>query len=41
MCKGYYKNETATRDTITPDGWLKTGDVAKYDEDLCFYIVDR
>ncbi|XP_035714621.1 4-coumarate--CoA ligase 1 [Folsomia candida] len=41
LMKGYYKNETATRDTITPDGWLKTGDVAKYDEDLCFYIVDR
>lgn len=23
------------------EGWLKTGDVVYYDEDFCFYIVDR
>ncbi|KAF2893286.1 hypothetical protein ILUMI_12887 [Ignelater luminosus] len=23
------------------DGWLKTGDVVYYDEDYCFYIIDR
>ena len=26
--KGYYRLDDITRDTITKDGWLKTGDVA-------------
>jgi long-subunit acyl-CoA synthetase (AMP-forming) len=39
--KGYWKNEKATRETIDPDGWLHTGDIAYYDEDEHFYIVDR
>ena len=39
--QGYYKNEQATRDTITPEGWLKTGDVATVDEEGNFSIVDR
>ncbi|KAL8715190.1 MAG: hypothetical protein Q9220_001148 [cf. Caloplaca sp. 1 TL-2023] len=37
---GYWKNEKATKETITPDGWLKTGDVAVMRND-CLYIVDR
>lgn len=39
--KGYLNDEAATKDTLTEDKWLKTGDIAYYDEDLDFYITDR
>jgi long-chain acyl-CoA synthetase len=38
---GYYGNDAATADTIEPDGWLHTGDVAVADPDGRFAIVDR
>ncbi len=41
VMQGYYGNEQATQDTIEPDGWLHTGDVASMDEDGCVFIVDR
>jgi len=41
VMKGYFKNDEATAQTIDSDGWLHTGDIAYYDEDSCFYIVDR
>jgi long-chain acyl-CoA synthetase len=37
---GYYKRPEATADCIV-DGWFATGDVAKYDDEGFFYIVDR
>lgn len=40
IMKGYLNNEEATRDTIQ-DGWLKTGDIAYFDEDSAFFITDR
>jgi 4-coumarate--CoA ligase len=39
-CLGYWKNEAATRDAFTADGWLKTGDIAVR-KDGWFWIVDR
>ncbi|XP_038119997.1 probable 4-coumarate--CoA ligase 1 [Culex quinquefasciatus] len=41
IMKGYLKNEKATRETVDEDGWLHTGDVAYYDQDGFFFIVDR
>ena len=41
VCLGYWKNEKATEESITPDKWLKTGDVAVCDERGYFWIVDR
>jgi acyl-CoA synthetase (AMP-forming)/AMP-acid ligase II len=39
--KGYYKNETATKEMIDTDGWLHTGDIVKYDTDGFFYVESR
>ncbi|KAG5319628.1 4CL3 ligase, partial [Pseudoatta argentina] len=41
IMKGYLNDEKATKNTLTEDGWLKTGDIAYYDEDFDFYITDR
>jgi long-chain acyl-CoA synthetase len=39
--KGYWHNPEATSAAITPDGWLKTGDVAYLDADGFVYLHDR
>ena len=41
VMKGYLNNALSTKDTITEDGWLKTGDIAKRDKKGFFRIVDR
>jgi long-chain acyl-CoA synthetase len=41
VMKGYLDRPDETKKTITEDGFLCTGDVAKMDEDGYFYIVDR
>ena len=38
---GYFENPDATASAFTEDGWLKTGDVARRDEDGFYFIVDR
>jgi acyl-CoA synthetase (AMP-forming)/AMP-acid ligase II len=41
IMKGYLNNPKATKDSITPDGWFKTGDIAIIDNEGFYYIVDR
>jgi long-chain acyl-CoA synthetase len=38
---GYFKQEEVTRDTITPEGWLKTGDAGFFDKQGHLVIIDR
>lgn len=38
---GYYQNDEATKETIEPDGWLHTGDLAKIDQEGYIFITGR
>lgn len=41
ICLGYWKNKSATQETFDEEGFMKTGDVAIYDEKGWYWIVDR
>jgi acyl-CoA synthetase (AMP-forming)/AMP-acid ligase II len=41
IMQGYLNNAKATAETITEDGWLRTGDIARVDADGYMFIVDR
>jgi long-chain acyl-CoA synthetase len=41
VMKGYWRRDEATAAAIDADGWFRTGDVARMDEDGYFFIVDR
>ena len=38
---GYHGNAAATAETITPDGWLRTGDIGRMDGDGYLWVHDR
>ena len=38
---GYYKNDAATKETKTKDGWVHTGDAGFFDQDGHLKIIDR
>ncbi|KAG5877740.1 hypothetical protein JTB14_005975 [Gonioctena quinquepunctata] len=39
VMNGYYNRDFS--ESFDDDGWLRTGDIVYYDEDKCFYVVDR
>jgi long-chain acyl-CoA synthetase len=41
IMKGYWNRDDANKEAITGEGWFRTGDMAKMDEDGYFFIVDR
>ena len=41
IMRGYWNRPEDTAETITQDGWLRTGDIARFDEEGYVYIVDR
>lgn len=41
MMTGYLGKPEATAETITPDGWLRTGDLGRMDDGGFVYVLDR
>jgi long-chain acyl-CoA synthetase len=41
VMKGYWNRPEETASTVDAEGWLRTGDICKVDEDSYYFIVDR
>lgn len=41
LASGYFNNAAAWAEVIDAEGWFHTGDLARYDEEWYFFIVDR
>jgi acyl-CoA synthetase (AMP-forming)/AMP-acid ligase II len=41
VMQGYWNQPEATAEALTADGWLRTGDICRFDEDGYVYVLDR
>ena len=41
LMKGYHNKADATKEAITDDGWFRTGDIGRVDEDGYIFVEDR
>ena len=41
VCLGYWNDPEATAAALDPDGWFRSGDLARRDEDGFFYVAGR
>lgn len=41
VTKGYFKQEALTKEALTDEGWLRTGDVGEWNSDGTLSVIDR
>ncbi len=41
IMRGYWQRPQETADTLTDDGWIRSGDIGRFDEDGYVYLLDR
>ncbi|MGI8795612.1 MAG: class I adenylate-forming enzyme family protein [Acidimicrobiia bacterium] len=41
MLRGYWNRPDATAEAVSEDGWFRSGDIGRFDEDGFLYLVDR
>ena len=41
MRRGYWNRPDATAEAMTPEGWFRSGDIGRFDDDGFLYLVDR